>query len=108
MQPPAGTEAYDLFIAIASLRGLLNRNRKIATSVPKQKAARLGHYIPSTAKPRRKKEVPDQSPAAHTPNSPTTAHLAPKGSTNYKFFGNRYLDTAPLFQKPLSAGRNCV
>ena len=50
MQPRAGTEAYDLFIAIASLRGRLNRNRKAATYVPRQKAAWLGPYIPHHGK----------------------------------------------------------
>jgi hypothetical protein len=46
MQPRVGTEAYDLLIAMASLRGRLNRNRKVATNVPRQKTAWLGHYIP--------------------------------------------------------------
>lgn len=55
----------------------------------------------STAKPRRKKEVLDNSPTAYTPNGTSPAHLAPKG-TNRKFLGNRYLATAPPFRRQLS------
>jgi hypothetical protein len=50
MQPRAGTEAYDLFIAIASLRGWLNGIGKLRIDTPKQRAAWLGDLVPQYGK----------------------------------------------------------
>jgi hypothetical protein len=50
MQPRAGTEAYDFFIAIASLRGRLNRIGKQRTNTPRQRVVWLGDHVPQDGK----------------------------------------------------------
>jgi hypothetical protein len=61
----------------------------------------------STAKPRRKKEFLDESPATKEPSGTSAAHLAPN-ERNYKFFINKRLRHGTTFRKRLSGGRNCA
>jgi hypothetical protein len=50
MQPRAGTEAFDLFIAIASLRGWLNGIGKLRSGTPRQRVVWLGNLVPQYVK----------------------------------------------------------
>jgi hypothetical protein len=50
MQPRAGTEAYDLLIAIASLRGRLNRIEMRRMNTPRQRMVWLGDLVPQDGK----------------------------------------------------------
>jgi hypothetical protein len=50
MQPRAGTEAFDLFIAIASLRGWLNGIGKLRTDTPRHRVVWLGELFPQYGK----------------------------------------------------------
>jgi hypothetical protein len=50
MQPRAGTEAYDLFNAIASLRGRLNRIEMQRMNTPRQRMVWLGDLVPQDGK----------------------------------------------------------
>jgi hypothetical protein len=61
----------------------------------------------STAKPRRKKEFLNESPATCTPNGPELAHGTPN-QRNYKFLRNRRLSRGISFLKRLFEGRNCA
>jgi hypothetical protein len=61
----------------------------------------------STAKPRRKKEILNESPATCTPNGSQPAHEAPNQG-NYKFLRNRRLSRSISFFARLSEGRNCA
>jgi hypothetical protein len=50
MQPRAGTEAYDLFVAMASLRSRLNRIEMQQINTPRQRVAWLGNFVPQDDK----------------------------------------------------------